>query len=1264
MSLFSAEVKSVNQRESLPSDPSDCPSVEELTDFAAGRLSHDDAERLGTHIDGCERCGETIDAIGAEDDTLLGDLQHGDLTDPILNEAELREGLRKVARPRKLDETLDDVSSETEIEAVPRDAETRFDGLERQLGNYRLISKLGQGGMGAVYKAVHTSLDKVVALKVLTAGRLGDINAIKRFQQEMKATGRVQHSNVVIAHDAGEVDGHYFLVMEYVDGTDISKVISERGDEQGRLPMALATNIVRQAATGIQHAHDQGLIHRDIKPSNLMLDTSGVVKVLDLGLARVDESLGGSDRINAPNRGELTHSGSTMGTIGYMSPEQAMDSSKVECTTDVYSLGATLFKLLAGTLPFPSEQYDTVGKMVVAIATGTPDSLSEKRPDLPDELVRIVEHCLTKDPKKRIQSAGELAKRLAPFATASDPDKTLPALPIGSPKHAAPRTRLLRRLLAVALLPILFFGIQFLIRTEHGSVLVEIEDERVEAKLSQAGIRVVDERNEAVWTINTKPASPKRLAEGNYKFVAPAGLLITDESGTEINGTEFRLVDADKRLRIRVSLVSPESEAREQRLAEQQEKQRQANERLEVARWIESVGGKMFETGPGSREVTSKMVAEKGTNIGFVSLSRCGELERLGERLAKLPSLKVVFADGTSFDRDDLVQLLKNRNIYWVKFSYTRLTSADFPLLRGFPRLNSLGINGTQVQDGWDFMKSMPWLPEIQLSADSFPEFDRLCEYKQLDTIWIEHDFTLSGWDRSEMIQEIEEARQGNAGVRIGLNNSIVGVDVVRETAKQLAEQGWQLAGMYSNWQDGWNSSSNDAWDESRWFHVFDVIAPNGVRWTPELAEDVSKLGHAFNTLSFQGAEGTEHLATYLRRRVITHLDVRDSDLSDTELEKIAEMSGIRRLTVTQTNVTGKGVWQFEKQRPRCKVISDVWEPRFGGDPLLDGIPWASFASNKQQVPEGIAIDSQPLVLTRRRVDEFDLEFTAQRTSKFREGLGIRFEVQGKPVSAILGGWGAYFSALESIDGKRGDRSKFTSSGDPFADAKPHRVRVSVREQSLQVQVDGKPLLSWNGDPSRLSVIDEVLRDQPRISLRGYNRAEFEIKDIWFQPRTLQLAATDSVPLIKTVGKEYEFTFNATRLTSSPEAMIIHLLVDGNRATVLFAGYSGEWSALQQIDGKWGKGNETSVRYDPFADGEPHRVRIKVAADSVQAWIDDRSVIQWQGDPARLNFAVPGSGGQGGVADADVSVYAYPPVNYEMKDFKVISNDAEKLTEQ
>src|SRR5262249_40919805 len=175
------------------------------------------------------------------------------------------------------------------------------------LGHYRLVAKLGEGGMGAVYKAVHTKLERVVALKVLPAERLADPQAVTRFEREMRAVGKLQHPNIVAAHDAGEIDGTHYLVMELVEGSDLARLVRDRGP----LPIAEACELIRQAALGLAHAHEHGLVHRDIKPSNLMLARAAqssappTVKVLDLGLALLSDG-------HVEAAGELTSTGQVM----------------------------------------------------------------------------------------------------------------------------------------------------------------------------------------------------------------------------------------------------------------------------------------------------------------------------------------------------------------------------------------------------------------------------------------------------------------------------------------------------------------------------------------------------------------------------------------------------------------------------------------------------------------------------------------------------------------------------------------------------------------------------------------------------------------------------------------------------------------------------------------------------------------------------------------------------------------------------------------
>ncbi len=191
------------------------------------------------------------------------------------------------------------------------------------LGPYQIVRKLGQGGMGAVYEARHTKLKKTVAVKVLPPEMMRSSIVIARFEREMEAVGALDHPHIVRAMDAGEFDGTHFLVMEYVEGSDLSALVKE----QGTLSVRDACKVIRQAAMGLQHAHEHGLVHRDIKPSNIFVTKAGQVKLLDLGLARIS-------RIDEEHAG-ITSSGQVLGTPDYMSPEQWDDTHSVDARADL-----------------------------------------------------------------------------------------------------------------------------------------------------------------------------------------------------------------------------------------------------------------------------------------------------------------------------------------------------------------------------------------------------------------------------------------------------------------------------------------------------------------------------------------------------------------------------------------------------------------------------------------------------------------------------------------------------------------------------------------------------------------------------------------------------------------------------------------------------------------------------------------------------------------------------------------------------------------
>ncbi|HET6884152.1 MAG TPA: SUMF1/EgtB/PvdO family nonheme iron enzyme [Pirellulales bacterium] len=276
-----------------------------------------------------------------------------------------------------------------------------------RIRDYELLEKLGEGGMGAVYKALHVKLKRPVAIKILPRERLLDPQAVARFNREMEAVGQLIHPNIVLAHDAGEADGQHYLVMELVEGMDLTQLVARLGP----LPIADACELVRQAALGLAHAHRFGLVHRDIKPSNLILTSAGQTKILDLGLALLN---------SAQPSGELTGACQVMGTADYMAPEQAADSHAVDIRADIYSLGCTLYKLLTGEPPFTGPQYKTALSKLMAHQQTVPPAVYQVRGGVPAALSNLVGRTLAKSPSERHAMPEDLAAALKPFCKASN----------------------------------------------------------------------------------------------------------------------------------------------------------------------------------------------------------------------------------------------------------------------------------------------------------------------------------------------------------------------------------------------------------------------------------------------------------------------------------------------------------------------------------------------------------------------------------------------------------------------------------------------------------------------------------------------------------------------------------------------------------------------------------------------------------------------------------------------------------------------------
>jgi serine/threonine-protein kinase len=371
----------------------------------------------------------------------------------LLEPAQWQELAAMQPRPREVRELLRTLLSRGWLTRFQAAKLLRGEQTALRVEAYVLLEPIGEGGMGQVYKARHHKLGRVVAVKIIHKARISDPKAVSRFHREMQAVGALHHPNIIQAYDAGEAPSGYYLAMEFVEGADLARLLREIG----RFPIHRACDYIRQAALGLQHAHERGLIHRDIKPSNLFLARSGstesaaeatavsskerqtvsgteptqtyqslaaldpgpgTIKILDLGLARLERSASGE------SLSQVTCDNLVIGTPDYISPEQAHRPHEVDPRADIYSLGCTLYHLLTGRIPFPGS---TLMEKLIKHRMEMPEPVTALRPEVPAELADFVLRMMAKEPGERPASAAAVAEALVPFCSPEAKKTPLPA---------------------------------------------------------------------------------------------------------------------------------------------------------------------------------------------------------------------------------------------------------------------------------------------------------------------------------------------------------------------------------------------------------------------------------------------------------------------------------------------------------------------------------------------------------------------------------------------------------------------------------------------------------------------------------------------------------------------------------------------------------------------------------------------------------------------------------------------------------------------
>ena len=823
-----------------------------------------------------------------------------------------------------------------------------------------------------VYKARHRHMDRIVAIKVLPPGVIQDAAAVARFEREVRAAARLQHAHIVAAYDAAEAKGVHFLVMEYVEGTDLAALVRHGGP----LTVEQAVDCVLQAARGLAYAHRHGVVHRDIKPSNLLLDREGMVKVLDMGLARFESPLGGDVT-------DLTSMGQIMGTVDYMAPEQALDTHHADARCDIYSLGMTLWYLLTRRPAYSGE--NALARLLAHREQPIP-SLRAACPAVTPELEAVFRKMVAKQPGDRYQTMAEVVAAL-------EAAQVRGGLPRTSSDAASPvdrRVGAAHHESGGGQCPP--YG-----SAESGAVLASTQPHPqagtraalheplpadVEATLTFKSAELdTDPNTERSLDISGSALSRKHRGRGRRIAVvaalvglaaiaAAAAFVIRIQSGegevvveSEVDGVSLDIVrngrpvkedwqihaGADNRWVVRSGVVDVKLPAnlRGEFIVDQDTARLVRDGKIVVkitrktkpddtavaaedrdraaAEWVLEQKGVATCLAPsGSVTVASSpaaLPAEKfqlyGAGLSEVKTLVGADLDRLAE----LPQLCFLELDKTNLDSAAIPRLVRIPNLGTLDISDTRIKSSGLAGLGPARKLWRLTLSSPQNNDAFVGMARVSGLRQLTIYRATADDIIQLANVEQLRTIWLPDADSPDEGAVAKL-----RAAQPLCRVLVGERGHIrpIGADPIGEAARRLRAKGAELE-IVDFPPEGASRPVNDdaAIAPGKAFSIAVLTFPAGV----SLADDeIGWLGCLDHTLYFGAEEavGADRYAAALADHLLSGVRLGNSDLTDAGLERFQASASLEYLDARDTRVTRAGIEALRTALPDCKID---WQP-------------------------------------------------------------------------------------------------------------------------------------------------------------------------------------------------------------------------------------------------------------------------------------------------------------------------------------------------